>query len=292
MRIKEHLLFIIPISIISTLILSFAVLFIIAICRPDTTQLAKDEFSKYYDGKNDVVLNIEDNLFFEEYTLMHEDIQIDFRDNSYIFYERSICFISFSKKAKATVMNVHSCDLDGGNLQIIYSKILDTKSKVVINTQGDSYYIQYEKDDVVYIDKYTISTNVYENIDSGKDCSLSDYSAKSEISKYDIEVVENLSPQEHGKFIITNSETNEIRIIDDAFLKNTVYIESMEMYNYSPKRYDISNGHILLTYSIGAGDGWNFPHLIFEYDFDTDTLVYKMLVFPYDSVPIEIIYIN
>ena len=90
----------------------------------------------------------------------------------------------------------------------------------------------------------------------------------------------------------TNGETNEIRIIDDAFLKNTVYIESMEMYNYSPKRYDISNGHILLTYSIGAGDGWNFPHLIFEYDFDTDTLVYKMLVFPYDSVPIEIIYIN
>ena len=187
---------------------------------------------------------------------------------------------------------MHSCDLDGGNLQIIYSKILDTKSKVVINTQGDSYYIQYEKDDVVYIDKYTISTNVYENIDSGKDCSLSDYSAKSEISKYDIEVVENLSPQEHGKFIITNSETNEIRIIDDAFLKNTVYIESMEMYNYGPERYDISNGHILLTYSIGAGDGWNFPHLIFEYDFDTDTLVYKMLVFPYDSVPIEIIYIN
>ena len=115
---------------------------------------------------------------------------------------------------------------------------------------------------------------------------------KSEISKYDIEVVENLSLQKHGKFIITNLETNEQRIIDDSFLQNTIYIGSMEMYNYGPERYDISNGHILLTYSIGAGDAWNFPHLIFEYDFDTDTLEYKMLVFPYDSVPVKIMWIN
>ena len=37
--------------------------------REDTTQLAKDEFSKYFNGKDEVVLNIEDNLYFENYAL-------------------------------------------------------------------------------------------------------------------------------------------------------------------------------------------------------------------------------
>ena len=35
-------------------------------CGQDTTQLAKDEFSKYYNGKNDVVLVIDDIIYFEK----------------------------------------------------------------------------------------------------------------------------------------------------------------------------------------------------------------------------------
>ena len=66
----------------------------------------------------------------------------------------------------------------------------------------------------------------------------------------------------------------------------------MEKFKYSPKRVDISRGHILLTYSIGAGDGRNNPHLIFEYSFEEETLEYKCLVFPYDNVPVDIVYIE
>ena len=91
---------------------------------------------------------------------------------------------------------------------------------------------------------------------------------------------------------ITDADLEACTIIDDEYLRNTIYIESMEKFNYSPKRVDISNGHILLTYGIGAGDGWNFPHLVFEYDFDSNKLEYKLLAFPFDSVPIEIIYIG
>ena len=65
----------------------------------------------------------------------------------------------------------------------------------------------------------------------------------------------------------------------------------MEMFNFGPERVDISNGHILLTYWIGAGDGWTYSHLVFEYDFESDTLEYKLLAFPYASTPIEIEYI-
>ena len=150
-------------------------------------------------------------------------------------------------------------------------------------------YIHYN---LIYVDKYTISTGIYENISSGKDCSLSDYMPKEEQSRYSIEVIENISPQEHGKFIVTDLEKGLSNIIDDEYLRNTIYIDSMEKFNYSPKRVDISNGHILLTYGIGAGDGWNYPHLVFEYDFDSNKLEYKLLAFPFDSVPIEIIYIG
>ena len=83
-----------------------------------------------------------------------------------------------------------------------------------------------------------------------------------------------------------------VNTIDDNYLRNTIYIESMEKFNYGPERFDISKGHVLLTYGIGAGDGWNYSHLVFEYNFELNMLEYKLLAFPYDSVPIEIIYID
>lgn len=46
------------------------------------------------------------------------------------------------------------------------------------------------------------------------------------------------------------------------------------------------------TYGIGAGDGWNYPHLVFEYDFDSNMLEYKLLAFPFDNVCIDISYIG
>ena len=48
--------------LVSIFILTFVVLDLIV---EDNTQIAKNEFSKYYNGENDVVLNIEDNLYFE-----------------------------------------------------------------------------------------------------------------------------------------------------------------------------------------------------------------------------------
>jgi hypothetical protein len=66
----------------------------------------------------------------------------------------------------------------------------------------------------------------------------------------------------------------------------------MKKFNYGPSRVDVSNDHILLSYGIGAGDGWNYSYLIFEYDFSTNSFEYKALVFPYDTIPIEIYYLE
>ena len=263
--------------------------------REDTTQLAKDEFSKYYNGKDEVVLNIDDNLYFENHILERESLNPKNSSDSIVIYEESIYYLSFETSKigfKSDSINVYSCDFFGNNTERVYSKDLNIYSKVDTAIYKDNFYIKYKKDKLVYIDKYIISTGIYENIASGKNCNLFDYVPKEEQSRYSIEVIENISPQEHGKFIVTDLEKGLSNIIDDEYLRNTIYIESMEKFNYSPKRVDISNGHILLTYGIGAGDGWNYPHLVFEYDFDSNKLEYKLLAFPFDSVPIEIIYIG
>ena len=192
-------------------------------------------------------------------------------------------------------LNIYESNLQGTDIKLVYSKD-GFKTHPWAYAIDDVFYIEHYSNnaldlDTKLIDSYTISTGIYKNIASGKDCSLSDYIPKEEQSRYSIEIIENKSPKEHGKFIITDLETGIVKTIDDDYLNDTIYVESMKKFNHGPKRVDISNGHILLTYGIGAGNGWNFPHLIFEYDFDSNTLEYKLLAFPYDSVPIEIVYI-
>lgn len=267
-------------------------------CRQDTTQLAKDEFSKYYNGKDEVVLNIEDNLYFENYTLDLNGLVKGIEYNNGLIINQSNFFFSVSKENSMFnfTLNIYESNLQGTDIKLVYSKD-GFKTHPWAYAIDDVFYIEHYSNNALdlkskLIDSYTISTGIYENIDSGKDCGLSDYIQKEEQSRYNVEVIENISPQDHGKFIVTDLEKGLSNIIDDEYLKDTIYIESMEKFNYSPKRVDIANGHILLTYGIGAGDGWNYPHLVFEYDFDSNKLEYKLLAFPFDSVPIEIIYIG
>ena len=267
-------------------------------CRQDTTQLAKDVFSKYYNGKDEVVLNIEDNLYFENYALdLNGLVKGNEHNNGLIINQRNLFFSTSKENSMFNfTLNIYESNLQGTDIKLVYSKD-GFKTHPWAYAIADVFYIEHYSNNALdleskLIDSYTISTVIYENISSGKDCSLSDYSQKEEQSRYSIEVIENLSLQEHGKFIVTDLEKGLSNIIDDEYLRNSIYIESMEKFNYSPKRVDISDGHILLTYGIGAGDGWNYPHLVFEYDFGSNKLEYKLLAFPFDSVPVEIIYIG
>ena len=267
-------------------------------CRQDTTQLAKDEFSKYYNGKDEVVLNIEDNLYFENYTLdLNGLVEGNEHNNGLIINQRNFFFSTSKENSMFNfTLNIYESNLQGTDIKLVYSKD-GFKTHTWAYAIDDLFYIEHYSNNALdleskLIDSYTISTGIYENVSSGKDCSLSDYMPKEELSRYSIEVIENTSPQEHGKFIVTDLEKGLSNIVDDEYLRDTIYIESMEKFNYSPKRVDISNGHILLTYGIGAGDGWNYSHLVFEYDFGSNKLEYKLLAFPFDSVPVEIIYIG
>lgn len=266
-------------------------------CGEDTTQLADSEFSKYQNGENEVVLMIDYyNLYFDNHILKLNDIDSTLHSQTIMFYEDNIYYISYERPngdLQSILISIKCCDYYGNNITTIFLKKVNVKNfndldeKIINNT----YYIEYKIDNVFFIDAYDVTTGEYKCIASGKDCSLSDYEEEVKY-KYYIEVIKNTSPEKHGKFVLTNLETNETITIDDEFLNNTIYIESMKKFNYGPSRVDVSNGHILLSYGISAGDGWNYSYLIFEYDFLTNSIEYKALVFPYDTVPVEIFYLE
>ena len=205
-------------------------------CRQDTTQLSKDEFSKYYNGKDEVVLNIEDDLYFENYALDLNGLVEGNEYNNGLIIKQSNFFFSTSKENSMFnfALNIYESDLQGTDIKMVYSKD-GFKTHPWAYAIDDVFYIEHYSNNVLdleskLIDSYTISTGIYENIANGKDCSLSDYMPKEEQSRYSIEVIENISPQEHGKFIVTDLEKGLSNIIDDEYLRNTIYIESREKF--------------------------------------------------------------
>ena len=79
------------------------------------------------------------------------------------------------------------------------------------------------------------------------------------------------------RFVITDRQTGEERIIDDQYLANTVYKASMDKYGYYEAYCGVFNGeHILLQY-----DMWHdfYGELVFEYNFETDELEFLAMLF-------------
>ena len=266
--------------------------------------MAKDEFAKYFNGKNEVVLKIDDYLHFETHVVTKDERE-KLGVGDILVLESGIYCVGIDKNHCVSIIR---CDMYGKNAETVYKKQLPSlKRDFYVDSFADGFFIEYyTKDWLTHIDKYTLSTNTYESIAVGKNLKLSDYTIK-EDSRYKVEVIKSSSFQDilclfkivpwseiRGYFVITDTQTGVQKTIDDIFLQNTEYIDSMLMFEYGAWRSDISNGHILLTYSIGAydGTGWGYAFLVFEYDFETDDLEYKALVYPYDSEGIDMLYIG
>ena len=112
----------------------------------DTTQEAKDEFSKYYNGKNDVVLYLFDWLYFEENTLELNEISLF---SSVAVVDQKVYYASVITSHMGYVtqaIEVYSCDYSGENTQLVYSKMLGGVFKFDFRRKDFTYYITYKKD--------------------------------------------------------------------------------------------------------------------------------------------------
>ena len=274
------------VAIVLTIILVLVlILFLYPLGEVDTTQLAKEEFSQYYDGQNKVAIVSDDrDVYFEDFFLDEDEFEFGYARYCTAAYKNAIYFVGPYGGPYGDHMNFYSCDYSGKHTKLIHSEPIEGKIDYygARFVQG-SYYIKYqnERDEMVYIDKYTISTGIYENIASGNKLDLDDYLPTEE---YIVELVPPSSECENGMFIITDPNSGEQKTVDDTFLKDTPYLASMEKYGYWVESYTISEGHILLEYGSSAGRSWNiynpnYAYLVFEYDFNTETLEYRLLIF-------------
>ena len=196
-------------------------------CWKDTTKHAKDEFSKYYNGKNEVILNIDDKLYFENYILdLSALVDGHEYNNGLIINQQSFIFSTSKENSKFNfTFNIYESNLQGTDIKMLYSQD-GFKTHPWAYAIDGVFYIEHYSNHALdpkskLIDKYTISAETYENVDGGEDCGLSNYLQNKENSRYNIEVIKNVSTQEHGKFIVTNLETGISRTIDDDFLNST-----------------------------------------------------------------------
>ena len=216
------------------------------------------------------------------------------KNNKIYFSTRPVNSRGTPKSDRDYTFRIYESNLSGTEISLFYSREYETYHWAY--AKDDSFYIEYRPHSNQFfweeernIDKFTLSTGEHINIVREQDCSLYDYETPEE-SKYKIED-EDGNRKETGKFIITNTETGEIRIVDEGYMKRTAYITSLEKFGYGVDSYAISNGHILLIFYIYAGDGWSCSNVIFEYNFDTDELDYKALIFSYGDYP-QAIYLD
>lgn len=304
---KKKTISVLIITIGGAIIISFFSFFIwslIVLLTPkeDTTSIAKEEFLQYFNGTKEVALFYETDpmtIFYDDLTIKLDDLLEDsnemvrggiIADGESIIFASSKC--DYSSKTYSLILYKYNVDIEKSESIFIKSGY-NTNPQVYGN--GSVFYIEhYEKHHMMengrIIDEYNVLTGIYKTIATGKNCSMNDYKVK-ETSKYIIETIENESSSRHGEFLITDNETGKQKIINDDFLANTIYYDSMGMFNYGPERAEISKGHILLVYSIGAGNGRNYSHLVFEYNYELNTLEYKLLAFTPELLHIRFLFL-
>lgn len=286
----------------SITILLFLLCFALIGCNiEDTTNQAIDEFSKYQKTE-DVVLVVDDKiLYFSTHTIDIRDLidnEEEYPNGGYLVTKDKIYFSTTIENYMFNfTFSVYECDLNGKNKTRLFKMDnLVTSPDVVANNMV--FYLEHYKENALeetsrVINSYDIINSVYGQVASGKECTISDYRPRNK-SDYQGKLLDKpYIPlfKDNSYYEITNTKTNEVKIVGKEFIEKTKYIESLQKFNYETKRIDISNGHILLTYKLDAGNGMNYSYLVFEYDFEKETLEYKQLAFLDVDVLVNIIYL-
>ena len=253
---------------------------------------AKEEFNKYQTN-NDVALLLYNTIYFDTHTLDLGDVIVDEELNGGVgLVENKLYFTT--RKEYGFIFNetygfqLYECDLFGKNIKLVLKKEMSSLSVSFID-EGVVYIQHHTKDffigSTMIIDSYNLKTGEYKEYSRGDELSLNGLRvAKQERNKaiYTCNILKKTIEEEKSSYFeIIDAKTKNKKIIDDDFWQNTIYASTFQKYKFYPRRIDVVDGRILLTYYIKAGQ---YSHLVFEYDFGTETVMYKMLVFPYDPV--------
>ena len=179
-----------------------------------------------------------------------------------------------------SLFRIYECDLLSNNLKLVYEKKGYKSPPTVIANKGIFYILHKTKNfdsSSRQIDTYDLFTGEYTSaIAIGEDCSLKNY--------YEQNTTWENVDYEQGYFdILLPGETESI-IIDDDFINSSIYSDSMNKYPYTPIKWGIVDERVLLVYKLLASVGFDYAHVVYEYDVENHALIYKMIGFWGDDI--------
>lgn len=289
---------------ICAIVLALSVLFLTSCSNQEKKQQddIKNELSKYI-PKNNVILVIDSEEFYlNDFTLNTNEVcQGQEGDRSYylngniLYFTTKSTVKSFGKNSYSVTL--HSCDLTNGMVSTIFTRDGYYKSKTYISR--DSLYIQYQEggdrsnQGTTVIDRYDIQTGEYIRLDFGIEVSIDKYKEVIVQAANKFEV--GMGGNDDGVYcFVTNTETNERKIINRDFMLKTEYAAVFAERSFCPKMIEVVDGHILIAVYLSAGIiiSYNNPYMIFEYDYENETVEYQLLAFPYDTIGLKFLYIG
>ncbi len=244
----------------------------------------KQEFSQYEADLNTAVLLDFSNLYFYDRTIrLEEMVPEEIFHNFQIINDNIYFTVGDSIGWNNAKYVLYKCDLYGNNLEWLFKKENIKSVKDTFN--GNVLYVQYEKKGTSekIIDSYNLFTGEYANVAHGEDCDINNYK-EVESDNYSCEF-ENKNHK--GNFTIIDNKTSETFVVDDEYIMQTPYYQSLSKYPYRLGVINEYKRKLYITYILEVVDDASDPFpdytvVAFEFDFETKELKYKTIVQMYD----------
>ena len=276
--------------------------------------LAEIEFSQYSDGDCNIAGVVGSKVYIGSSEIDLQDIAEKNVKGRGITVGKCVVVkdrVLFSV-SKQNIDNDYSivflkCDFNGKQVEKIYEQSnMTTYPHVVV--VDNVFYIEhfgklFDKKNSRIIDTYDLEKNEYStNIENGQELSfyqnLNNQMVKDKL-KYECKKQtseNNESELTRDFFQIVERSTNEKKYVKDGFWEKTCYWESLNKFDFYPERIDESCGRVFLTYGLHLAKGFYVSaihsYLVFEFDFDKETVRYKGLFFMENDDFAEIRYVE
>ena len=256
------------------------------------TEIAREqillEFSQYEADPNVLIVHDDKRFYFADHDLDSSDLGLYCNVGGAAFKQNEIYLGAWRKDdAGELSLLVFKTDFYGNSPELVFQKS-GYGSCNVINITGFEKVIYFAVQKRISFNRYKTTVERYD-INTGE--MVETISGTDLLSYEHIQYQTKIKP--NGNVIdIEDPKTGEKYRIDETTLQKSETYSSMQKFKYEPYRCEISNGHILVAYSIGSKESWGYSGIcvIYEYNSERDSLEYKAVILPCDAETSDFVY--
>lgn len=253
-------------------------------CSADTEEQLKKDFSSY-NAENDVAL-VYMNFYFifkDFYFSLDNGIGHAKRPHSYATSGKILYSYTYTEHGpNEYTVNVCAFDVSEKEETVVFSKKYASLPEMHLADEG--LYLLYAIDleqQMETIDLYSIDTGEYCQLETGNNLSLDKYENKitESESRFVGRVVKDKRNGDY--FEIEDVMGNTRKTVCNETLLESEYGEILKEYNFTPKRVKVEGERVFLVFSISYSrsiiNKWGYNFIVFEYNYETETVQYKLI---------------